>query len=79
MEDAIRKSGEVGITFVAAAGNEASNNDSVARYPTNYNLPNVISVAAIDDRDALASFSNYGATTVDIGGSGRFNLFHAAK
>ncbi|RLS21741.1 MAG: hypothetical protein DWH72_01790, partial [Planctomycetota bacterium] len=70
LEDAIRKSGEVGITFVAAAGNEASNNDSVARYPTNYNLPNVISVAAIDDRDALASFSNYGATTVDIGAPG---------
>ncbi|MEI6165524.1 MAG: S8 family serine peptidase, partial [Planctomycetota bacterium] len=65
-----RKSGDVGITFVAAAGNEASDNDSVARYPANYMLPNVISVAAIDDRDALASFSNYGATTVDIGAPG---------
>ena len=70
LEDAIRKSGDAGITFVAAAGNEASDNDAVARYPTNYNLPNVISVAAIDDRDALASFSNYGATTVDIGAPG---------
>ncbi|MCB0336440.1 MAG: S8 family serine peptidase, partial [Bdellovibrionales bacterium] len=58
------------IMFVAAAGNASSNNDSVPAYPASYNVPNVISVAAIDSADKLASFSNFGATTVHIGAPG---------
>jgi subtilisin family serine protease/subtilisin-like proprotein convertase family protein len=68
--DAIDRARSVGQIFVAAAGNAASNNDSTAAYPANYNLDNVISVAATDHNDNLASFSNYGASTVDLAAPG---------
>ncbi len=68
--DAINRANTANILFIAAAGNAGSNNDSTASYPSNYDLPNVIAVAAIDKNGALASFSNYGATTVDIGAPG---------
>mgnify|MGYP000247216955 CR=1 FL=1 len=48
------------------AGNEAANNDTAGFYPASYRLPNMIVVAASDQKDALASFSNYGATGVDL-------------
>jgi subtilisin family serine protease len=70
LRDAISRANAQDILFVAAAGNEGTNNDTTARYPTNYDLPNVISVAAIDKVGAKASFSNYGATTVDLGAPG---------
>jgi subtilisin family serine protease len=58
--------------FVASAGNAATNNDTSASrsIPASFDLPNVLSVAAIDNRGGLASFSNYGATTVDIAAPG---------
>ena len=68
--DAISRANNAGIMFIAAAGNSGTNNDTSPSYPANYNLPNVISVAAIDKNGALASFSQYGATTVDIGAPG---------
>jgi len=71
LEDAIRAAGEQGILFVAAAGNNATDNDKRAHYPSNYNLPNVISVAALDRTDSLASFSNFGAKTVHVAAPGR--------
>ena len=61
LEDAIRKAGESDILFVAAAGNDSEDADRTPHFPANYQLPNVISVAALDRRDQLASFSNYGA------------------
>jgi len=70
MRDAIAAMGDVGITFVAAAGNNASNNDIVPRYPSSYDVPNVIAVASSDQADALSSFSNYGPTTVDLAAPG---------
>ena len=63
---AIQAAGSVGIVFCAAAGNDAANNDAAAVYPANYRLPNMIVIAASDQNDALATFSNYGATTVDL-------------
>ncbi len=68
--DAISRANNAGIMFIAAAGNSGTNNDTSPSYPANYNLPNVISVAAIDRTGGLASFSQYGATTVDIGAPG---------
>ncbi|MCL1474338.1 S8 family serine peptidase [Argonema antarcticum] len=68
--DAIAAAGNTGQLFVAAAGNEASNNDIFPAYPANYDLDNIISVAATDRNDNLAGFSNYGATTVDLGAPG---------
>ena len=70
IRDAIAAMGDIGITFVAAAGNNSSNNDVVPRYPSGYDVPNVISVAASDQADSLSSFSNYGPTTVDIAAPG---------
>jgi subtilisin family serine protease/subtilisin-like proprotein convertase family protein len=64
--DAIAASGNEGMLFVAAAGNNGS---SSASYPALYNLDNIISVAATDRNDQLASFSNRGAG-VDIAAPG---------
>jgi subtilisin family serine protease len=68
--DAIERSKSAGILFVAAAGNNSSNNDSSPFYPANYGNQNVISVAATTSTDLMASFSNYGATQVDLGAPG---------
>jgi thermitase len=70
LEDVIRKAGDEGILFVAAAGNTSSDNDRAPHYPASYNLGNVISVAASNRRDELASFSNYGAKSVNIAAPG---------
>src|SRR5207237_1759733 len=56
--------------FVASTGNNADNNDQRPHYPASYNAPNVIAVAATDNTDRLASFSNYGATSVHLAAPG---------
>lgn len=71
---AIDAAGDEGIILCAAAGNDGSNNDSSPFYPANYTLPNIISVAASDQRDRLATFSNYGENTVDLAAPG-VNIF----
>ncbi len=68
--DEISASRNAGLLFVAAAGNSGMNSDASPQYPAAYNLDNIVSVAAIDSNGALASFSNYGATTVDLGAPG---------
>ncbi len=70
LQDAITRAGNADILFVAAAGNDGNNIDATASYPAGYNNSTVISVAAIDKTGALASFSNYGATNVDLGAPG---------
>ena len=87
--DAINRSNTQNILFIAAAGNGGSDgvgddNDAVASYPSNYDAPNVIAVAAITITGAKASFSNYGLTTVDLGAPGQgiwsstaFNLYES--
>lgn len=55
---------------ICSAGNDASNNDAAPRYPGSFNSSNIIAVASTDNRDALSSFSNYGATTVDLAAPG---------
>ena len=67
---AIAAASEAGIVFCAAAGNDGGNNDSTPMYPASYRLPNMVVVAATDQNDALAKFSNYGATSVDLGAPG---------
>lgn len=80
--DAINRGGDAGILFVAAAGNGGSdgvgdNNDTTNNYPSNYDCTSngktwdcVIAVAAITSSGAKSSFSNYGATKVDLGAPG---------
>ncbi|MBM3966251.1 MAG: hypothetical protein FJ308_14485 [Planctomycetes bacterium] len=82
LHDAIIRSAKSNILFVAAAGNSTTNNDTTASYPSNYNTTvgtstqtaasydSVIAVAAISNTGAIASFSSFGATTVDIGAPG---------
>jgi uncharacterized repeat protein (TIGR01451 family) len=76
-KDEIAAANTAGIVFVAAAGNNGTSNDTTPAYPANYNLPNIISVAATDQFDKLASFSNYGKNTVEIAAPG-VNIWSAA-
>jgi len=68
--DAIEYANQKGVLIVAAAGNETNNNDTNPTYPAGYNLPNIISVAATEEVDELASYSNYGVLSVDVAAPG---------
>ncbi len=82
LQSAIIRAAKAGILFIAAAGNDSSNNNVTSSYPANYTTlqgtatesaatyEGVISVASITNSGALSSFSNYGATTVDLGAPG---------
>ena len=70
LRDAIETAGNEGILFIAAAGNSSNDNDANPFYPASYRLENVISVAASDSSDNLASFSNYGKKSVHLAAPG---------
>ncbi|HKR01850.1 MAG TPA: S8 family peptidase [Pyrinomonadaceae bacterium] len=70
LRDVIKQAGDEGILFVAAAGNNADDSDKRPHFPAGYDLPNVVSVAALDRNDQLAGFSNYGAKSVHIAAPG---------
>lgn len=72
LKDAIIYANNKGVLFIAAAGNDGKDTDKDPNYPSNYDVENVISVAASTDKDKLAAFSNYGATTVDLAAPGEF-------
>ena len=71
-KEAIEALGQAGILFIAAAGNDESNNDSswYGHYPSSYDLDNIISVAASDSEGMPAYYSNYGETSVDLAAPG---------
>ena len=71
LEDVIGKAYEAGILFVVAAGDRGADNDTTPRYPAGYQLGNVLSVAALDQSDALAPFSNYGVKSVQLAAPGK--------
>jgi subtilisin family serine protease len=71
LNDAILAQQQAGILFVAAAGNEFSDNDVRPTYPANTSLPNVIAVAATTRTDSVAVFSNTGRHTVHLGAPGQ--------
>lgn len=58
------------LVFVAAAGNESKNNDLNPDSPSGLPSSKIISVAAVNSQGNLSSFSNYGATTVDVAAPG---------
>jgi subtilisin family serine protease len=72
--DALTAARDAGHLFVAAAGNQASNNDASPFYPASFGaelgLDNVIAVAATDNQDERAYFSNFGLNKVDLGAPG---------
>ena len=70
--EVFREAGKKGVLFVVAAGNQGSNNDGSQRvnYPAAFRLPSILSVAAYDNRDEIARWSNYGKETVHLGAPG---------
>jgi len=71
MRDAIAAARAAGQLFVAAAGNDGRNVDTGPPfYPASYPLDNVVAVAATDDDDDRADFSNFGVTSVDLAAPG---------
>ncbi len=64
LDDAVQRAINKGVIFVAAAGNNAANNDGSPTYPADY--AGVISVGSSDSMDQKSSFSNYGKSSVDI-------------
>jgi subtilisin family serine protease len=66
------------ILNVCAAGNGNSNNDTTLFYPASYDSPNIVAVAASDESDNRAGFSNYGATLVDLAAPG-VNIFSTMR
>ncbi len=69
-EDSIANAQVNDVVVVVAAGNEKTDNDVTAIYPCNYPQANLLCVAALDPNYALAGFSNWGATSVDVGAPG---------
>lgn len=69
-KDAIDAVGELDILNVFAAGNGGTNNDLVPHYPSNYTSPHILAVAASNQSDNKAGFSQYGATSVDLAAPG---------
>jgi len=67
LKDAIDASSAL---VVCAAGNDGTDNAGTPHYPASYISTNIIAVAATDQNDNLASFSNYGATSVDVAAPG---------
>lgn len=59
-----------GLLVVCAAGNDGTDNDVIHHYPSDYDSPNILSVAATAPDDTLSDFSNYGMTSVDVGAPG---------
>jgi subtilisin family serine protease len=70
LADAIAAAEAADIVVVSAAGNEASDNDATPIFPCNGGGEASLCVAALSQNYALASFSNFGATTVDVGAPG---------
>jgi subtilisin family serine protease len=70
LKSAIARANNANILFVAAAGNSGNNIDATPTYPASYSNANIIAVAAIDSKGNLASWSNYGSTSVDLGAPG---------
>ncbi|MDQ3289314.1 MAG: S8 family serine peptidase [Pseudomonadota bacterium] len=66
LQDAITRAGNAQILFVAAAGNSGADNDATPSYPASYPNANIIAVAALVKDGTMASWSQYGATSVDI-------------
>jgi subtilisin family serine protease len=70
LQDAVQAQMQDNILCIAAAGNDFADNDAVPEYPASIALPNVISVAATDNKDQVATFSDLGRHTVHLGAPG---------
>ena len=78
-KDAIAAANTAGILVMAAAGNGGNddvgdNNDFFPEYPASYSLPNILAIAATDQNDRRASFSNFGLNSVHVAAPGVYIL-----
>lgn len=76
--EAIAAAGRAGVLVVAAAGNFRCDNEKTPFYPASHALNNIVSVAATDAFDNLASFSNAGANSVLLAAPG-VNIFSTVR
>jgi subtilisin family serine protease len=74
LKAAIDAVGDAGILNVFAAGNDGADTDAMPFDPAGFDSPSIVSVAASDQADNRASFSNYGARSVDLAAPGDFIL-----
>ncbi len=70
MSAAVTRAQNANVLVVVAAGNRATNNDATPSYPCSFAQANLLCVAALDQNYALATFSNWGASSVDVGAPG---------
>jgi subtilisin family serine protease len=70
--DALNRAQAANVLVVVAAGNAASNNEVAPVWPCNFTHPNLVCVTALDQNYNLASYSNWGATSVDIAAPGSY-------
>jgi serine protease len=70
LSDALTSSEEADILFLAAAGNDAYDNDAQNSYPSGYPHDSVVAVASTTHTDSMSGFSQWGLTTVDLGAPG---------
>jgi subtilisin family serine protease/subtilase family serine protease len=70
LRDEIAATSDADMLFVAAAGNDGFSNDILPNYPASYDVESIVAVAATTNTDGRAYFSNYGATSVDLGAPG---------
>ncbi|WP_165721737.1 MULTISPECIES: S8 family serine peptidase [unclassified Pseudoalteromonas] len=70
LADAMTVSEQADILFVAAAGNDEVDNDANPHYPSSYEHESVLAIASTDSNDNLSDFSQWGATSVDMGAPG---------
>jgi len=71
--ESIERAKAADVLFIAAAGNDGADNDgSNASYPAAFNNDNLISVAATDQQDKMAYFSNYGKKTTHLAAPGAY-------
>lgn len=70
LQQRVEAARQSGVILVTAAGNESVNNDKMPSYPCNFTQDNIVCVAALDQAFNLAAFSNFGATSVDVGAPG---------
>ena len=70
LHDAVDYAQDHNSLLVVAAGNDSDDIDKHPLYPASYGDSNILAVAASTSDDTLASFSNYGATAVDVAAPG---------
>ncbi|MDQ3181684.1 MAG: S8 family serine peptidase [Acidobacteriota bacterium] len=69
-KDALDALGNADVLQVFAAGNNGRNIETTPFYPASYTSPSILAVAASDQNDNRASFSNFGTTSVDVAAPG---------